>query len=401
MRLNRIIYFVLLFMSFVFVYFYGGRVPYMFFYLVTALPIVSLLYTVILCFSFTSRGKIENNRVFKGTKTNYIFKICNKSPFLYPYIHIEFLESAKLLSEDLRSRIFSLLPFGRKTLCFELDCKYRGVFDIGIKSIEFRDFLGIFSFKRKPKRHNNIIVYPNVIILESFSPVLVLLSESNLPSGSSDMEDTDVISEIRPYSYGDNPKRIHWKLTSKLSNLMVKKYQNNYNNSINIYIDIRKNSFKYAENIAIEDKIVEAALSIIHYCLSNKMCTNIIYCDNDYAKIEANNPFMFQEIYDVVSKLSFSGNTDINQVIERDLQINPLPEAVIIVTCNSDFNPSSFVLTRYLPKRNISLVYISPDKFTTGIAHKEKSMPASLSDSGINIYSIGIDDDIKKILEKL
>jgi len=401
MRLNRILYFVLLFLSFVFVYFYGGRVPYMLFYLVIALPIVSVLYTVLLYFSFTCRGTIENNHVLKGRRTNYIFEIYNKSPFLYPYIRIEFLESAKLLSEDLKPRFFSLLPFSRKKLCYELNCKYRGVFDVGIKSIELRDFLGIFSFKRRPKRHNNIIIYPNVIILESFTPALCLLSESTTASGNSVMEDTDVISEIRPYSYGDNPKRIHWKLTSKLSSLMVKKYRNNNNNSINVYIDVRKNSFGYIENIEIEDKIIEAALSIIYYCLSNRISTNVIYFDNEYAKIKANNLFMFKEVYDVASKLSFSGNTDINEVIERDLQNSAIPEAVIIVTCNPDFNPNSFILNRYLPKGNISLVYISPNKLAPDIVQKEKSSLDSISDSGINLYSMGTNDDIKKVLEKL
>ncbi|HHW00073.1 MAG TPA: DUF58 domain-containing protein [Clostridiaceae bacterium] len=373
----------------------------MLFYLAIALPIVSVLYTVLLFFAFTCRGTVENSHVLKGKKTNYIFEICNKSPFLYPYIRIEFLESAKLLSEDIRPKVFSLLPFSRKKLNFELNCKYRGIFDIGIKSIELRDFLGIFSFKRKPKRHNNIIVYPHVIILESFTPVLSILSESNLASRSSVIEDMDVISEIRPYSYGDNPKRIHWKLTSKLSNVMVKKYQNNYNNNINIYIDVRKNSFSYVENIATEDKIIEAAISIIYYCLSNNISTNVVFFDNNYVKIEANNIFMFQEVYDVVSRLSFTGNTDINQLIERDLQNNLIPEAVIIFTCNTDFNPNSFILNRYLPKGNISLVYISPSKHISGIAQKEKSTLDSMSDSGINLYSIGTDDNIKDVLEKL
>lgn len=396
MRLNRVIYFIFLFMSFVFVYFYGGKVPYMFFYLVIALPVVSVFYTVLLYFGFTCRGIIENNHVLKGTKTNYIFEIHNKSLLLYPYIKIEFLESAKLLSEDLRPRTFSLLPFGRKKLCFELDCKYRGVFDIGIKSVEFRDLLGIFSFKRKPKRYNNITVYPNIIILEYFSPVFTLLSESNLTSCNLDMEDTDVISEIRPYSYGDNPKKIHWKLTSKLSNLMVKKYQNNCSDSITIYIDIRKNSFSCIENIAVEDKIIEAAISIIYYCLSNRISTSIVYFDNNYTRIKADNISIFQEVYNIVSKLSFSGNTDINQVIETDLQSGPVPEAVIILTCNSVFNPHNLVLKRYLPERSINLVRISPDN----LVYSGNSIFDSVSDLGVNVYSMGINDDIKEVLEK-
>ncbi len=405
MRLNRILYTVLLFMSLIFVYFYGGRVPYTLFYLVIALPVVSVLYTALSYFSFTCRETVKDNHVIKGSKIDYFFEIRNNSPFLYPYVHIDFPESAKLLSEDFQPMIFSILPFGRKKLCFELDCKYRGVFDIGIRSVEFRDFLGIFSFRHKPGRHNSIIVYPHVIILDSFTPVLTLLSEYNLTSRNSFMEDTDEISEIRPYSYGDNPKKIHWKLTSKLSTVMVKKYRNNYNNRINIYIDTRKNSFSYMENIVTEDKIIEAAISIIHYCLSNRISTNIVYFDNDYSKIEARNPFMFQEVYDAIAKLSFSGNTGINQVIERDLQVNPVPEAVIIITCNSDFNPDSLILNSCLPKENISLVYVTPYKLAPanvqqGIIHKGKSALESMSDSGINIYSIGTNDDIKKVLER-
>ena len=59
-------YIALLLSSITFIYFYGGKVPYMLFYIVLLLPVVSLLYTGFIFLRFKYGQAIDKKNCNKG-----------------------------------------------------------------------------------------------------------------------------------------------------------------------------------------------------------------------------------------------------------------------------------------------------------------------------------------------
>lgn len=79
MRLNRILYITLLIMALTFVYYYDGKVPYMFFYTVLLLPVVSFLQMVAGYFILRYEQNLNNDSIIKGDEVTLRVNITNKS----------------------------------------------------------------------------------------------------------------------------------------------------------------------------------------------------------------------------------------------------------------------------------------------------------------------------------
>ena len=221
MKQNRILYFCLFFLALIFIYFYGGRIPYTFFYVIVLLPVISLLYTFLVYLRFKYGQDTDRKFVTKGDKVNFIFSIHNEDFFFYPYVKVTFYGAETVFAKQFQIKNFSLAPFHGKTFSFELQCNYRGNYEIGINSVEIEDFLGLFTFRYNVFEPKYVTVYPCIVYLDRFFLKTDFQSESHSILNSRN-EDMATISDIRNYAFGDSLKRIHWKLTAKSGDLMVK-----------------------------------------------------------------------------------------------------------------------------------------------------------------------------------
>jgi len=203
----------------VFIYFYGGKVPYALFYTVILLPVFSLLYTIVVYLRFKYGQETDKRFVTKGDRVNFLFSINNEDFFIYPYIKIAFHGAKTIFANQFQIKNFSLLPFHGKTYSLELQCNYRGSYEIGINSVEIEDFLGLFTFRYNVFEPKYVTVYPRIVVLERFYLKTDFMSESHSVLNSKS-EDMSTIADFRKYAYGDSLKRIHWKLTAKSGDIM-------------------------------------------------------------------------------------------------------------------------------------------------------------------------------------
>src|SRR5690606_38961497 len=136
---------------------------------------------------------------------------------------------------------FSVMPFSSKTYTFEVECKYRGYYSIGVERVEITDLLGLINIKYTVREPIYITVYPKIVELERFHIKTNYISESHALLDTK-FEDMATISNIRKYAYGDRIKKIHWKLTAKKNELMVKEFQNTTETSLMIVLDLSRNT---------------------------------------------------------------------------------------------------------------------------------------------------------------
>jgi len=64
-------------------------------------------------------------------------------------------------------------------------------------------------------------------------------------------------------------KKIHWKLSSKMNELLVKNFEGSSHASSAILLDLKKSNRSFEENSIIEDMLIEASIAVIYYCLVN------------------------------------------------------------------------------------------------------------------------------------
>ncbi len=399
MKQNRILYFCLFFLALIFIYFYGGRIPYTFFYVIVLLPVISLLYTFLVYLRFKYGQDTDRKFVTKGDKVNFIFSIHNEDFFFYPYVKVTFYGAETVFAKQFQIKNFSLAPFHGKTFSFELQCNYRGNYEIGINSVEIEDFLGLFTFRYNVFEPKYVTVYPCIVYLDRFFLKTDFQSESHSILNSRN-EDMATISDIRNYAFGDSLKRIHWKLTAKSGDLMVKKFQSTSETSVVMILDLKKNPYTSGINVAVEDKLIESIVSVLHYCLYNWIPVTLIYYSGRLVTVQARNHLMFNEIYEILARVKFNESIPVKDLIEVYTNDTIAKTNLLLFTSNLDYELYDRIYKTTVSGFDVSLLYTSPESLTSSATGDVDNILASLPEIGVNAYKIGVNDDTKLVLER-
>ncbi len=398
MKRNRILYLCLFLLALSFVYFYGGKMPYMLFHLVLVLPVISLAYTVVVYFRFKYHQDTDKKMAIKGEKVNFIFSISNEDFFIFPYLKVNFCGAETIFSDQFQVRTLSIAPFGSKRYSFELQCKYRGSYDIGIRTVEIEDFLGIFKLTYRIPEPKYITVYPRIVQLDRFSLKTDYLSESHSVLQSRN-EDMSSISEIRQYSYGDTLKKIHWKLTAKTGELKVKRFQSTSETSTILVLDLKRNPFTFEQNTIIEDKMIETAVAVLNYCLQSWIPVKLVYFNEKLVELEAKNPLYFNEVYKALARLKFEGSINVEDILDIYLRDSINKTNVIVFTPSLNYDLYDEIYRASAAGYDISLIYVSPEEVTGVKTPDEGNILSFLPEIGVSTYKVNINDDTKSILE--
>ncbi|MDP4093320.1 MAG: DUF58 domain-containing protein [Bacillota bacterium] len=397
MKKNRIIFCVFFFLSIIFIFNYGGMVPYVIFHIAIALPLLSFLFTLIAFYHFRYIQAMDKTQVVKGDTINYTAAIYNSDIFLYPFIKIKFYGDSTLFKKQVDEKRFSLSPFKRKEYAFQLLCKYRGYYEVGIEYIEFTDFLGILRLKYSIKENKPICVRPKIIYIDNLNIRTNCLSEVNTDI-SDKFKDTTTISDIRKFVLGDTFKMVHWKLTAKTNQLMVKNFQGTTDLSTVLVLDLKKNQYSYEQNIIIEDKLIESIIAVVRYCLANWIPINLVFYKNGIEDIEAKNLLDFERIYNLLSEIRFNQNVAVNDLIDVYQKNNINNTSIMIFTSNVDYDLCDWANRTRLSGFELSLFYVSPSEATETKDKEADSIMAYLPEIGVNSYKININDDIKAVI---
>ncbi len=145
--------------------------------------------------------------------------------------------------------------------------EYAGNLEVSLCGVRIYDYLKLFSLKKRLKGELKVAVLP----------VYYELSESQLLSRSSSLSESDYFSSvksgddpsevfaIREYREGDRQQRIHWKLSRKFDQLMIKEFSDPLNCSILLFADL--SIPKGIHPMLFMDSMLECALSISYSLL--------------------------------------------------------------------------------------------------------------------------------------
>lgn len=399
MLLNRLLYAALFVVSFVFVYFYGGRMPFMLFYSLLLLPVISFSYTFLTYRRFKFGQEINKHIVTKGTKLEFQFFLENTSLFFFPFIKIRFFSSAAT-GNDAVEDTYSLLPGISEKHMVELPCRYRGRYDVGIDKIEVRDLLGLISFNRPIPEPHYVIVYPSVIPLSHFRTaeahieVETALGQNNRNSSNS------VVSDIREYRYGDSMRKIHWKLSSKANRLMVKNYEGASEASVTVLIDLTPSLLDPSSSIIYEDKLIEAAVAVVNYCTGKNTGVKVVYHVDHKVETRIMGNYAFNLFLKDMAEVPFRARVSAAELLGSEARDIINKTDLIIVTGSLNEALSERIYHLEGAGFNVLPVYISATELISQQSNESEKIISGLSESGIKTYRIEISGDVKSVLEE-
>ncbi len=332
---NIVRYLLLLFASLVYAYFYGGVLPYTLLYLMLALPFISAIHMVIICVFSRMSERVGERTFVKGECATYHLILQNASFLYMPYITIHMQMEGRFILKSLRRVHLSLAPFSRREFKYSMPLYFRGRYDIGVNYIEIQDLLGMVSIRLSPFEKKSILVKPRVIEQINKDIEVARLSEGEAASGY-DETGNDVIKDIREYVYGDSFRKIHWKLTSKLSKTMVKETRNELDNDIMMILNLNKSGPMNEETLIKEDCVIEEIVSTIYYLLRRSIPVNLCFFKEKPYTFRAASLNEFEGLYQILSEIKFSEEDDFENIYHHFTDTGRNSKLIYVYTVTLD-----------------------------------------------------------------
>lgn len=328
-------YLLLFFSALVYAYFFGGLFPYTLLYLMLALPVMSALHLIIVCTFFRLSERLSERTFVKGECASYRMILQNSSFMYMPYITVHMQMEGQFILKSIKSMRISLAPFSRREFKYDMPLLFRGRYDIGVNCIEIQDLLGILTYKIYPYEKKNILVKPRIVEIGFKNVPVARISEGDLASGYQEVGN-DEINNIREYVYGDSFRKIHWKLSSKLSRTMIKETRNELDNDIMIILNLNKPEKIDEEVLLKEDCVIEEVVSNIYYLLRRNIPVKLCFYKESPFIFRAATLSEFESLYQILSEVKFNQEYNFNDVYDYFTDIEQSSKLAYVFSVNLD-----------------------------------------------------------------
>jgi len=234
----------------------GTAIYYYLFFILLAMVVFALISALWTLLTASVSMKGVKSRVARGDKLMTILTLAHKS--LLPAGDLRVALNVPGFGGARQEISFSARPFARHSYRNVITCAHRGNYEVGIRSMTAEDLFGLFSFTRKSKKKLlRVEVYPRAMDM----PAMQLKPSDMGPEfRSRATEDAASPSDIRKWQDGDELKKIHWKLSLRKRELMVRSFEESARPDTLILPDMSEIAALAEEKLTMEDCICDAAL---------------------------------------------------------------------------------------------------------------------------------------------
>ncbi|MCR4584217.1 MAG: DUF58 domain-containing protein [Lachnospiraceae bacterium] len=306
MKKKRLILAFLFVLSLIGISFYGGAVTYIFFWTVLALPIILYFYIFMVIANLKIYQKPDGRNMISGRPSEFYITLQNETFFSFSSLSIKFYSSFSTISDILEDVEYELPPHSKIQKKTKLLCRYRGEYEVGVKMITVRDFLGVFSVTCRIKEPLNVIV----------SPARLRLFERYLPGEMADANSENRAYKsipdipVREYLPGDDMRHINWKASAVMNRLMIREMTGEERNGVALIMDPGRYADGTEEYLPPENKETECVLGLALYYLEHNIPVDVYTGDRE-GRLSLTDAGDYELLYAALTGYTFAGGKTI------------------------------------------------------------------------------------------
>lgn len=324
-----------------------------------------------------------------GKPSKIFYQLTNSSLLPIPYLMIG---SGKIHSTDYPSKkVLGLSPRSSYEFFIEVTPKRRGYFEVEEKELVVRDIFRLFTFKKKLTTPASLLVYPKLYPLSSF-----------IETGGNDQgenrtandifEDRSQINSLREYVEGDQLSSMHWKLSAKRDEPMMKIYDSTVSTKVYLFLDNSIQSLAKDVDHRLEDKMVDLILSLAHYYLEKQIPFVFYYQDaNKIMAINSRDLKDMKELLTILAKIEANGTISFEHMVRQHSDKLKDGSMEVLVTTQLNVGQVVPIFDRtYLSE--LPIIFLVEDRVNYEASEH-------LVESFLPIYRIDYTDHLKNIME--
>lgn len=257
----------------------------LFAYAEAAFFVVSFIYLLIRRFSIKARLEVPVG-VSESGKENLV-KIVIRNQMRLPLMRMKALLVVEETLSGRKEKSWMNLPQaapGTNYFSGKLTLKGAGNYEVTLKKIKIYDMTGLLSWNIRGKSSGKIQILPELHEVPVFltSATKHFYGESDMYDEHRSGYDNSEIFGIRAYQKGDRIQHVHWKLSAKQDELMVKEQSLPKSCPVVLFLDYHKKSKKKS---TVGISYLEAAASI-SFSMTDAGCSHyVVWYDEEQRDI--------------------------------------------------------------------------------------------------------------------
>ena len=234
----------------------GTRLYYLVFYALLAMLLLGAVAVVWTLATLRVTLKGVGARVERGERIPAVFTVRHGCPL--PVAAIRVLLSVPSAYAARQEVNVSCPPFSKRTFRQVIECPHRGVYEVGVARLSVTDPFGLISLGRRPRlRLLKLEVVPKARVA---APLRLSSADQGPQVIRRAAEDNASPSDVRAWQEGDELKKVHWKLSLRKRELLVRTYEETARPDTLVIPDLQQVTALRDMQLTLEDCVCEAAL---------------------------------------------------------------------------------------------------------------------------------------------
>lgn len=285
--------------------------------------------------------------------------------------------------------VISLDGRTKSSIICSLYSEFAGNMEINLKGIRLYDYLKIFSLKKKLKGELKAAVLPLYYELtqEGNYNRRTRLIESDTYSPYKSGDDPSEVFAIREYREGDRLQRIHWKLSRKLDQLMIKEFSDPMNCSILLFVNLCVP--EEANTLYFIDAILECALSFSYTLLTKGQQHYFSWYDERHGLSRrirvTQEKDLFEAVDGLLQALPYSKSTD---AMSSYLAEHPNDQYTDLIFVTGDTALMQLDMLTAIKAQSRQLIYVSDVDNLMGIRPISPELKSKSAEIGVELWPV-------------
>ena len=236
----------------------------------------SFVHLLLIRKKISAQARMDQLELQRGDESPFSVELENTGPLPVPLLNVRFY-IGDIHGLDEHEFPLSVTLSARERRSFQLQASFPhlGVYRAGVRRVEVRDLLGLFSARSGAGDRQEIFVNPKLASPRDLALDDRRSQESVRARVASAMSGMDYVG-VRDYALGDPIKMIQWKLSAHADGLMTKLMESYTATGISIVLDFDPAGFGREEALGMLDGVVEAGMSMGRWAMQNGMEYNVV-----------------------------------------------------------------------------------------------------------------------------